>query len=140
MLSAWLNRLLTLRARNVAPVLLALICLTLVATRLGGDHLHLCLEGKCEEPASSIHLVDSAVHHADGVGEHGDDVDVDIAHAALGLKASAMGGDFPLLIFAVLVLFLTCTHRREGIPPGRDTLVRPLPTFRILPPLRAPPR
>ena len=128
------------RARKVAPVLIALVCLTLIATRLGGDHLHLCLEGQCEEPASSIHLFDSDVHHSDGVGEHGDDVDVDISHAASGFKASAMGGDLPLLIFAVLVLFLSRTHRRAGVPPRRAAPFRPLSTYRILPPLRAPPR
>lgn len=140
MLVVWPKRLTSIRTQTAVRGLLALLCLALIATRMGGDHLHLCLDGLGDEPASSVHPVDSGLHHVDGVGSSHNDIDVSLARVGPGYKASILAGDLPPLIFASLVLLLSSAPRREGIPRAPASFVTPLPTFRILPPLRAPPR
>jgi hypothetical protein len=139
MFTAWKNRSM-LRAQGPARIALAVLCFVLIATRLGGDHLHFCFDGLGDEPAVSVHLADSGTHHQDGAGVVHDDMDVSLASAASSVHASVIGGDLPSLIFAVFVLLLVSRQLSSGVRPGRESFVTPLSTYRILPPLRAPPR
>lgn len=91
--------------RSPRPWLLTLVCVALLFARLGGAHLHLCLDGS--EPAASLHVTDPA-HHADHHdGQTHADRDVSLVGDAL-TKSGKWGLDLPLLLAAlwlVTVLF-----------------------------------
>lgn len=105
------------------PWLLTLACVALLFARLGGAHVHLCLDGS--EPPASLHVTDSG-HHADHHdGQAHDDRDVWLVGDAL-TKSGKWSLDLPLLLAAlwlVAVLFarlrITATDppRRAASPP-----------------------
>ena len=118
--------------------LIAAVCLALVVLRVGGVHLHLCLDGS--EPPVSYHLADSGVHHLDehDAGESHSDRDMALADDLL-LKKPAKALDSLLVLFSLsLLLFLV--SRSAGTRPAPDTPPRLCQVFSWLrPPLRGPP-
>jgi hypothetical protein len=118
--------------------LIAALCLALVVLRVGGIHLHLCLDGS--EPPISYHVVDSGIHHLDehDAGESHSDRDMALADDVL-LKKTAKAQDSLLFLFALtLLLFLVA---RSPEPRPAATAPRRLRhSFSwVHPPLRGPP-
>jgi hypothetical protein len=120
-------------------LLVTLLCVAVVALRVGGLHLHLCMDGT--EPPVSFHVADSGVHHLDeaDAGEAHADRDMAIASDVV-LKKPFGDVDLALLAaFCALLLFMLA-RRREVSPfpalPARVCSARP----RLRPPLRGPPR
>jgi hypothetical protein len=117
---------------------IVLLCVAVVALRIGGTHLHLCFDGS--EPPLSLHLADSGQHHAGGAATapHTDQ-DVSIGSEALVKKTSA-GLDFAALAFAFTLLLFFLPRVRSPLPaffvPPRLSPAR----ARLRPPLRGPPR
>jgi hypothetical protein len=118
--------------------LIAALCLALVVLRVGGIHLHLCLDGS--EPPVSYHVADSGIHHLDehDAGESHSDRDMALADDLL-LKKAAQALDSLLILFAFsLLLFLVS----RSIAPRQ--VADPSPRLRpglswLRPPLRGPP-
>jgi hypothetical protein len=96
-----------LRLGHQSKVLLAVICVVVVAMRLTGAHLHLCFDGS--EPPAAVHFDhDAGLHHLDDEHEamHTDahsDTDLNLIADALVKKTAG----FELLdLFAVFSLLL----------------------------------
>lgn len=116
---------------RLRQVFLLLLSLLVVLPRVGGPHLHLCLDGL--EPPVTLHLADDAAHPA-GDQVH-DDRTVDMGSPVLG-KASPPGLDGALLALAVLLLFAAS----PVVPrPVRSAIRFELPPPFLRPPLRGPP-
>lgn len=110
---------------------LALLSVLVLLPRVGGPHLHLCLDGL--EPPVTLHLADDAAHPA-GDQVH-DDRTVDMSSPVLG-KAWPPGLDGALLTLAVLLLFAAS----PVVPrPVRSVVRFDLPPPFLRPPLRGPP-
>lgn len=114
----------------------ALLCAAVLLPRLGGPHLHLCLDGSA--PLIALHAADAGAEAGDGHHETGashEDQTVDVSSPVLG-KVWPPGLDGALIL--VLVLFLGALPRALLLPPsaGRPVAVQPL--F-LRPPLRGPP-
>jgi hypothetical protein len=108
--------------------LLTLICAALLFARLGGGHLHLCLDGS--EPAASLHVANPE-HHADHHSDPGHDVrDVSLLDDAL-TKSGKSDLDLPLLLAALwlmTVLFARLRITAAAPPPpwtSRPRFCRP---------------
>ena len=123
--------------RNL-KLLTVLVCVAVVALRIGGSHLHLCFDGG--EPPLSLHLADSGQHHGDeaATAPHSDQ-DVSIGSEALVKKSSAVL-DLAALAFAFALLLFFLPRVRDPLPaffaPPRLSPAR----TRLRPPLRGPPR
>jgi len=122
----------TLRARDV---FLALLCLLVLLPRVGGPHLHLCLDGT--GPLVAIHLAD-----ADGVDAAGkahddghQDQTFDATGPAIG-KAWPPGLDAALLLAIVLLLVAPQLARNPQVLRHAHV---PRGTPFLRPPLRGPP-
>ncbi len=114
--------------------LLTLICAALLCTRLGGAHLHLCLDGS--EPPASLHVTDSG-HHADHHdGQAHDDLDVSLVGDA-PTKSGKSGFDLPLLLAALWLVTVLFTRLRITAADSPQPSASP-PRF-CRPPLRGPP-
>jgi len=90
--------------------MLILLCVLVVTMRIGGAHLHLCLDGS--EPPATLHLEnDGGVHHAhestaDAGGIVHQDLDVALANDAL-VKKPGLDADLPeLVVVTILLLYL----------------------------------
>ncbi len=118
-------------------VVLALLCAALLASRIAGAHLHLCLDGG--EPPVSLHVADDGEHHAEDSGEapHADR-DVVLGGDYLSKKAGQVDLGFVVLALALLLFVLPRVRPR---PPQFFLPPRPR-TARIhgVPPTRGPPR
>lgn len=113
---------------------LLLVCAALLFARLGGAHLHLCLDGS--EPAASLHVSDSG-HHADHHdGQAHDDRDVSLVGDAL-TQSGKWGLDLPLLL-AVLWL-VTILFARLRITAADSPQPSASPPRFCRPPPRGPP-
>jgi hypothetical protein len=119
--------------------LIALICVVMVSLRVGGLHVHMCLDGS--EPPMSFHVADSGMHHLDELDSSGTHSDRDMALAS-DVVVKKPFGDLDLFLlaaFGAILLFLLAP-RRELLP----LLPPPLPVrsarIRLRPPLRGPPR
>jgi len=118
--------------------LIAVLCLGLVVLRVGGVHLHLCLDGS--EPPVSYHVADSGVHHLDehDAGESHSDRDMALADDVL-VKKPAKAQDSLLLLFT-LTLLLFLVSRSTGPRSAADAPPRLRRSVSWLrPPLRGPP-
>lgn len=120
--------------RHSRFTVLALMCVALLGARVGGAHLHLCLDGS--EPPAALHI-EGGEHHDDHhlSGTH-DDVDVPLLAEAL-TKAGKTGFDLPALLLTVWLTFL---FLRRTVQP-RVPLPFRLTAFSdfLRPPLRGPP-
>jgi len=119
--------------------LIALVCVALLALRVGGLHAHLCLDGA--EPPISFHVADSGVHHLDPLAEAEDHADRDVSIASdIVLKKPFGDLDLSLVAaFGAVLLFLFA--RRRELPPLSPQPIRVRSSSpRLRPPLRGPPR
>ena len=118
-------------------MLIALLCVAVAALRLGGAHLHICLDG--HEPPISLHLADSGIHHIDepGGGAHADE-EIAIGADAL-IKKPAAGLESVVLALLISWLLLGATPRRAGWHPIAPTPARARARPHLRPPLRGPP-
>ena len=103
-----------------------------------GAHLHLCLDGTGGEPPASVHVSDGGRHHAEDADRAHRDVDVSLESEALAKKVGGSLGVPPALL-ATVVLFVLPIAASADFPRDPPSLVIPIPAFRVLPPLRAPP-
>src|SRR3954468_11491263 len=96
-----------LHPRTIAYVTL-LLCLTLLVTRIGGTHLHLCFDGL--EPPVAMHLLDFDSHGASEASHN--DRNVELPGATLA-KAAATLADALFVIAAFLCLLLLADFLRH---------------------------
>ena len=115
--------------------ILALFSAALLVPRLGGTHLHLCLDGSA--PPISLHVAaggSSDDEHLGVAGSH-EDQTVDVSSPVIG-KVSPPGLDGLLMLALVLVFVL---FRQVLLLPVARALVLPLPPAYVRPPHRGPP-
>jgi hypothetical protein len=118
------------------PSLLLLATVMLVLATALRLHVHLCFDG--QEPASQLHLLDSAddEHHEVADTAH-DDLDLDPLGEPLVGK---LGLDLPAIAL-IAVLSWVLAARAAPLPrPLRTNAAPPDPPLRRRPPARAPPR
>lgn len=114
--------------------LLLLICGALLFARLGGAHLHLCLDGS--EPPAGLHVTHSG-HHADHHDDRAhDDRDVSLLDDAL-TQSGKSDFDLPLLLTALWLVTVLSTRLRITAADSPQPSASP-PRF-CRPPLRGPP-
>lgn len=115
-------------------VLFALLVAVVLVPRLGGPHLHLCLDGSA--PLIALHVAGAEagdLHHESGDGH--EDQTVDVNSPVLG-KVWPPGLDGALIL--VLVLFLGALPGVLQLQPSAAGHV-PVPPLFLRPPLRGPP-
>ena len=123
----WLNR------RTVARVIL-LLCVTLLVTRVAGNHLHLCFDGS--EPPVSFHTLGVDALHVDEDLEHNDQ-DISLPNATLAKVASFL---IDSALIATLLLCIVQLLRPQSIRPASiERYVEHSILHLLLPPLRGPP-
>jgi hypothetical protein len=127
-----------IRSRLFVRACITLLCITILVMRVGGAHLHLCLDGS-ESPVS-VHLTADAGldGSAVGVGKVHHDQDVSLSGEVLAKKLDGVL-HLPMLLAVAVILFLVPVVRLPLVPRDRTSLLHPIPIFRIRPPLRAPP-
>jgi hypothetical protein len=117
-------------------LVIVLLCAALLASRIAGAHLHLCLDGS--EPPVALHVADGGEHHAENSGESHADQDVTLGGDYLSKKSGQVDPGLLALCLALLLFFLP--RLRAGIPdhlaPARPRAAR----INGLPPTRGPPR
>lgn len=111
------------------------LCIALLVVRVGGVHLHLCLDG--QEPASAVHVGgDTLVHDHAQSGPAHQDYDVDLISNPLGKFAKV---DFSLFALVIAVTLLLLTGRRTE-PVLQQVFLRAFtPPARLRPPSCGPP-
>lgn len=125
------------RSRSMRSCIV-LIALAIFALPVSGAHLHLCLDGTGSEPPASVHVSDRGSHHSEEADRAHQDVDVSLESEALAKKARSPSGDAVFLPSA-LVLFVLPAAGAVDLPRYPSPPIGPIPAFRVLPPLRAPP-
>lgn len=127
-----------IRSRLFVRACITLLCITVLVMRLGGAHLHLCLDGS--EPPVSVHLTDDARVNGShtGVGQAHHDQDVSLSGEVLAKKLDA-ALQLPALLAALVLLFVVPLVLVAIVRRDRTLLIHPIPIFRIRPPRRAPP-
>ena len=124
------------RHSNKSRFLIAVLCVAIVAVRVGGLHAHLCMDGS--EPPLTFHVADSGIHHLDEPGAVHIDRDMTIA-SDLVMKKPFGGFDLLLLgAICALLLFLVVRARNVLAFPPLPVPVRSARTH-LRPPLRGPP-
>lgn len=106
------------------PVLLMLLCITVLVARVSGAHLHFCLDGS--EPRASLHVMDVVDNHPPGIDAPHHDFDVLLGEQTLAKYGKSSLLDLPVFLIAALSLLLL-------LQPRRRELFVPL----VLAPLRA---
>jgi hypothetical protein len=102
-------------------------------TRLGGIHLHLCLDGS--EPRVAIHMEDGELHHLEpGANTTHHDVDV----AAAGEVLNKFGLVLLGALFACLFFLPLASAKRTLAGFFKSQAISTSPHF-LRPPLRGPP-
>jgi hypothetical protein len=126
------------RSRLFVRACITLLCITILVMRVGGAHLHLCMDGS--EPPVSVHLTADAGLDNTSIGEGKAHHDQDVSLSGEVLAKKLDGAlHLPMLIAVAVVLFLVPLVRLPLLPRDRTSLIHPIPIFRIRPPLRAPP-
>lgn len=124
--------------------LLALVALAIVAMPASGVHLHLCFDG-AEAPSTMHFAEDGSVHSeasstasvTDTDAAHSD-TDVELGAPAVA-KKSDNSFDLPSLIVLAGLLFRLPAPAPAVLPETDDATIVVASSYRILPPLRAPP-
>jgi hypothetical protein len=125
------------RLANRSRPFIAMLCVAMVALRVAGLHVHMCMDGS--EAPLDIHVADTGVHHHDEPDTGHEDLEMAIAPDAVLKKPF---GDFALTLlaaFGALLLFVLARPReRFSFPPVpvRAASAR----THLRPPLRGPPR
>ena len=118
--------------RRTFARLILLVCVTLLVTRVAGNHLHLCFDGS--EPPVALHALD--IDHGMEQAEHNDQ-DIDLPSLTLAKIASVLLDSAQLLPMLLCVGLLTAPQRVRLEFPERP-LWQPL-LHLLRPPLRGPP-
>lgn len=111
-----------------------LLCIVLLAVRIGGAHLHLCFDGM--EPPLAVHAGEPMGHDAHHDEQHSD-ADLNLLDNGIA-KTFAQANIAPALIAALIVLFVRLTSTGTPISIYRPPFFRFIP-LRFSSP-RAPPR
>ena len=124
-------------SRVLVRALLTLVAIAVIAMPASGVHLHLCFDGN-EAPAT-VHLAEDGDGHneLDTRGTHSD-TDVELGAPAVAKKVDRTF-DLPSLMVVAHVLLRLPVAMPVVLPETDDPAVRVTSTYRILPPLRAPP-
>jgi hypothetical protein len=119
--------------------LIAMLCVAMLAMRVGGLHVHMCMDGS--EPPLSFHVEDSGIHHVDeaDAGEEHADRDFGLATDVV-VKKPFSGFDLTLAAAFCALLFLLLTRPRELRPSHFQPAKVRSARNRLRPPLRGPPR
>jgi hypothetical protein len=118
-----------------------MLCITMLVMRIGGAHIHVCLDGS--EPPASLHIGDNGIHdqhHPSGAHVDAAEWDSDVSVPGDALVKNLTGDvDLPTLAATLcLLLFIVPLLRiftRYLDPP----LVRISGRSQLLPPPRGPP-
>ncbi|HEY4366987.1 MAG TPA: hypothetical protein VGN07_07095 [Steroidobacteraceae bacterium] len=123
-----------LRHSRIATALW-ILAIALLAVRMGGEHLHLCLDGG--EAAAAVHVFDVS-EHSDSLdsGAH-NDRNLDLSGTALLKKVDAGGALIPLLGLLVFLFLLPRVKIFLSRPQASAVPLAPVAYF--IPPLRGPP-
>jgi hypothetical protein len=121
-------------SRSRTATCLWILAIALLALRMGGEHLHLCLDGG--EAAAAVHAFD-LTEHSEAMTSH-NDRNLDLSGVALSKKKGDASEILAPLLGVMVLLFL--------VPSSRSLLPRPraipVPMTRwayFTPPLRGPP-
>lgn len=126
-----------LRNHRLRVCLLALLCIAVLVGRVGGAHVHLCLDGN--EPPSDLHVFDLGQHH-DAADSREPHHDVDVALVGDLIAKSKLQWQLPVALLAALVLLLELLHRSRQLPARqRARPFLPPPPLFLRPPLCGPP-
>jgi hypothetical protein len=122
--------------RSFRLMLMALLAVSLLVTRIGGMHLHLCLDGG--EAPVAMHAADGGIHHGDeqAVPSH-NDRDVDLADASFGKIGSDDAGG--ALLWAYVAFVFIRTPRSSRRVPVHSVATPKNSQYFLVPPLRGPP-
>jgi hypothetical protein len=117
--------------------LLTLVAIAVIAMPASGVHLHLCFDG-AEAPAT-VHFGEDGKGHTEPAtqGTHSD-TDVELGAPAVAKKADRTF-DLPSLMVVAHVLLRVPVPAQAVLPETDDATVIVSSSYRILPPLRAPP-
>jgi hypothetical protein len=126
------------RFANRSRFLIATLCVAMFALRVGGLHIHMCMDGS--EPPLSFHIEDSGIHHLDETSAGDEHADRDLGLASDVVVKKPFGAlDLPLVAaFCALLLFLLARPREQHAFPFLPAIVRSARN-RLRPPLRGPP-
>lgn len=111
------------------------LCIAILVVRVGGAHLHLCLDG--QEQTSALHVgSDNLVHDQIESGPAHQDYDVDLISNPLGKLAKV---DFSLIALLLAVTLLLLSGRRNEPVPRLPVLLSFHSPARLRPPTCGPP-
>ena len=111
------------------------LCIAILAARMGGLHLHFCLDGK-----QAISSVQAGQVGSDEFKPHHQDTDVSLVGDTL-IKNIDSATVLPVLLTAAVLLFMLATPRNAGFSRFFDRFLIPDSLgFYFRPPLRGPPR
>lgn len=125
-----------LRSLFFKRLCVGLLCVAVLAMRMGGAHLHLCLDGTV--PQATVQVADTGSPPG-GLHKLHHDVDISLVGEGFAKKSFDSAPDLPVLVAAVLVLFILRDPTRLLIRREWSFPVRSNPFLR-LPPARGPPR
>lgn len=125
-------------------LLLLATCLAFAVIRVGGAHLHICMDGS--EAPSAVHFADSGLHHAGdapaanahdhGKGSHHHDAEVSLASDVITKVPSL---DLPVIAGLLFIVLASVQWLRVPLPDAPIDFRIPRSPFRLRPPLRGPP-
>ena len=114
--------------------LFVVLCAIVLLPRLGGPHLHLCLDGSM--PAVALHVSDAGGEDLlSGSDDSHQDQTVEVSNPVIG-KVWPPSLDGALFLMFALVLALA---RQTPLPPVLRTIPAPGSPLFLRPPLRGPP-
>jgi hypothetical protein len=114
--------------------LFAALCAVVLLPRLGGPHLHLCLDGSA--PPVAFHVSDSVANELhSGTNDSHQDQTVDVSSPVLG-KVWPPGLDGALFLIVAVLLVIS---RQPFLLPVLRTIPVPRSPLFLRPPLRGPP-
>jgi hypothetical protein len=128
-----------LRFGTNSRLVLASLFILVVLMRMGGAHLHYCLDGT--EAPVSLHMdSDGGVHHSLGVESQVSHSDIDVSITEdVPVKKSTLAFDLLALLFALPFLAQYFVQQRRIVPSLEDALIPVNPRSYGIPPLRGPP-
>lgn len=117
---------------------IALLALAIFAVPASGAHLHLCLDRAGSEPPASLHVSDDGTHHSEDANRAHRDVDRSLESEAVAKRVKS-SPDVSASLPATQVLYVRRVAVLVEFSRDPRSLIVPVPAYRILPPLRAPP-
>lgn len=122
--------------------LIVLLCITVVMLRVGGGHLHLCLDGS--EPPVALHLTeDGSFHEETATPEQSaghTDLDLQLTPGAGLLAKSPLPLDGDVTVALLAALLLCCLIRpRRLVSPAHQVPQKASRIHFLLPPRQARP-